>query len=198
MTDPRPDDELVSGYLAGDAGAFSELVRRHQTRVLNLCLRMLGDPDDAADATQDAFLTALRKLGQFRGEAAFSTWMHRVAVNACYDIMRKRRRQPLLRTLEDEGPEPEFGPPVPDHAEEIAGTADVTQALMQVPEGFRSALILADLQDLPYEEIARILDLPVGTVKSRVHRGRVALAQAMGVRPRGEPGPLPRTSEEEA
>ena len=198
MSEHEADEHLVRRYLDGDTNAFAILVYRHQTRVYNLCLRVIGDPDDAADAAQEAFLTALRKLGQFRGDAAFTTWMHRVTVNACYDLLRKQRRQPLLRLATDEDrPESEPGPPIPDHADEVAGTRDAVAALASVPEEFRVALVLADIQDLPYEQIAKVLDVPIGTVKSRVHRGRVALARTMGLTP-GEPGRMSRTSQEEA
>jgi RNA polymerase sigma-70 factor, ECF subfamily len=198
VSEPEADEQLVRRYLAGDADAFATLVHRHQVRVYNLCLRVMGDPDDAADAAQEAFMTAFRKLGQFRGDAAFTTWMHRVTVNACYDLLRKQRRQPLLRLATDEDrPESEPGPPIPDHAEEVAGTRDAVAALASVPEEFRIALVLADLQDLPYEQIAKVLDVPIGTVKSRVHRGRIALARAMGLSP-GEPGRMSRTSQEKA
>jgi RNA polymerase sigma-70 factor (ECF subfamily) len=142
-------------------------------------------------------VSALRKLGQFRGDAAFTTWMHRVAVNACYDLLRKRSRQPLLRlAADDDLPTPEAGPPAPDHADEVAGTHDAAAALARIPEEFRVALVLADVQDLPYEQIAKILDVPIGTVKSRVFRGRIALAQAIGVD--REPRDVSRTSEDEA
>ncbi len=195
--DPSDDRELVRRYLAGDAGAFATLVERHQARVYGLCLRVTGDPEDAADATQEAFVSALRKLGQFRGDAAFTTWMHRVAVNACYDLLRKRSRQPMLHLATDEDlPTPEAGPPAPDHADEVAGTHDAAAALARIPEEFRVALVLADVQDLPYEEIGKILDVPVGTVKSRVFRGRIALARAIGVE--REPRDVSRASEDEA
>lgn len=195
--DPSDDRELVRRYLAGDAGAFATLVERHQARVYGLCLRVTGDPEDAADATQEAFVSALRKLGQFRGDAAFTTWMHRVAVNACYDLLRKRSRQPMLHLATDEDlPTPEAGPPAPDHADEVAGTHDAAAALARIPEEFRVALVLADVQDLPYEQIAKILDVPVGTVKSRVFRGRIALARAIGIA--REPRDVSRASEDEA
>lgn len=197
MTDHEPDGSLVRRFLEGEPSAFDELVRRHQTRVYNLCLRILGNPDDARDATQDAFISALRKLAQFRGDAAFTTWLHRVAVNACYDELRKRRRRPLLHVVsegeDDHVREP--GSPDPDHADAIAGSLDAAAALMRIPEEFRFALVLADVQDLAYDEIGRILDVPVGTVKSRVHRGRLALAKVMASDGREPPGP-PRPSEE--
>jgi RNA polymerase sigma-70 factor (ECF subfamily) len=196
VTEPERDEQLVRRFLGGDTAAFTTLVRRHEARIYHLCLRILADPEDAADAAQDAFLMALRKLDQFRGEAAFTTWLHRVAVNACYDVLRKRKRTPLLRSVaNDETGDLEPGPPSPDHADRVAGSADVATALAEVPEEFRVALVLADVQDLPYDEIAGILDVPLGTVKSRVHRGRIALARAMGLRA-GEPRPVPRASEE--
>lgn len=183
MIDPEPDSELVSRYQRGDTAAFSTLVERHQTRVYNLSLRMMGNPDDAADATQDAFIHAFKKLSDFRGDAAFSTWLHRITVNACYDILRKRRRQPMLHVVPDDSDAParEPGPPVPDHADEVGGTLDAMAALRLVPEEFRAVLILADVEDLAFQDIADVLGIPVGTVKSRAHRGRLALAKAMGL-----------------
>ena len=176
MGEERSDEELVERFRAGDRAAFSALVHRHERRVYNLAYRMLGREEDARDATQDAFLSALRKLSSFRGEARFTTWMHRVTVNTCYDLLRKRSREPLLeRDRDDEGPEPAV-PASPDHADATAATVDVQRALLLVPEEFRVVLVLHDIQDLGYEETAGVLDIPVGTVKSRVHRGRVALA----------------------
>ena len=198
MTSPEPDGSLVRRFLEGDASAFDELVRRHQTRVYNLCLRILGNREDARDATQDAFMATLRKLSQFRGDAAFTTWLHRVTVNACYDELRKRGRRPVLHVVpdgEDDRPR-EPGPASADHADAIAGTMDAAAALLQIAEEFRVALVLADVQDLPYEEIGRILDVPVGTVKSRVHRGRLALARVMAGRDPREPQGPPEPSEE--
>src|ERR687888_1650081 len=94
--DGPSDSQLIDRYLLGDQAAFSALVNRHERRVYNLAYRMLGREEDARDATQDAFLSALRKLSSFRGQAAFTTWMHRVTVNSCYDMLRKRKREPLL------------------------------------------------------------------------------------------------------
>lgn len=168
------DEELIALFSAGDASAFEELVRRHEQRIYNLCLRMLGRPEDARDATQEAFLAALKKLSSFRGEARFATWLHRVAVNACYDILRRRQRRP-----EDELPE-EPGPAPGDLAESAAEAIDVREALLKIPEDFRVVLILHDVHDIGYDEVSETLGIPVGTVKSRLHRARVAMAQLLG------------------
>jgi RNA polymerase sigma-70 factor, ECF subfamily len=192
------DERLVRRFQEGSADAFEVLVQRHGTRVYNLCFRILGDPEEAADASQDTFLAALRKLDTFRGDSAFTTWLHRVAVNACYDSLRRKRRRPLLQIVRDEDDDrPEPSLPSPDHADQVVFSVDVGRALMEVPEEFRVVLVLADVQDLPYDEIARMLEIPVGTVKSRVFRGRAALGRALGAA-RGEPSRASRASEEEA
>jgi RNA polymerase sigma-70 factor (ECF subfamily) len=180
------DEDLVRRCREGDRSAFGVLVERHERRVYNLALRMTGREEDARDATQEAFLTALRKLSSFRGEAAFTTWLHRVAVNSCYDLLRKRQRSPVLDRIPDHEVEP---PPVPDHAELTDLSVDVQRALLEVPEDYRAAMILHDVQDLPYDEVGAVLGIPVGTVKSRLHRGRVILARALGAAPRERPEP---------
>jgi RNA polymerase sigma-70 factor (ECF subfamily) len=190
--DDPADQELIERYLQGDGDAFAALVRRHERQVYGLCLRVLGNPDDAADAAQDTLVMVARKLGSFRGDARFSTWLHRVATNVCYDHLRAAKRRPAVRRLADEEHAHDLGPPAADHA--VAGTRDVAAALAQVPPDFRIAVVLADLQDLPYDEIARILDVPVGTVKSRVHRGRLAVGRALGVLAQ-EPGGTDGTSQ---
>jgi RNA polymerase sigma-70 factor (ECF subfamily) len=158
------DERLVRRFQEGSADAFEVLVQRHGTRVYNLCFRILGDPEEAADASQDTFLAALRKLNTFRGDSAFTTWLHRVAVNACYDSLRRKRRRPLLQIVRDEDDDrPEPSLPSPDHA----------------------------------DQVARVLEIPVGTVKSRVFRGRAALGRALGT-VRGEPSRASQASEEEA
>lgn len=195
---PARDEDLVRRFLSGDRAAFAALVERHERRVYNLSLRMTGREEDARDATQDAFLTVLRKLSSFRGEAAFTTWLHRVTVNACYDLLRKRQRSPLLERGDDDLPAVE-PPPAPDPADASSLSIDVQQALMQVPEDFRAVMILHDVHDLRQEEVAAILGVPIGTVKSRLHRGRVALARAMGLARSdpadGEPADAPGSSE---
>ncbi len=163
----------MARFRAGDHPAFDVLVARHERRIFNLAYRMLGRPEDARDATQEAFLSCFRRLDQFRGDAKFTTWLYRIAVIACTDILRK----PAARLLGD--PEAAEPPPSPDHAEAAAIAVDVQRALMRVPGEFRVALIMHDVQGLAYEEIAEALGLPLGTVKSRLHRGRVALARAL-------------------
>jgi RNA polymerase sigma-70 factor, ECF subfamily len=188
VTEPS-DDELVRRFVGGEHGAFEVLVSRHERRVYNLAYRMLGRRDDALDATQEAFLACYRKLGGFRRQAAFTTWLHRVALNICYDALRKRAREEPHRD------DPEVEPaPVDDPADASATAVDVRRALLEVPEDFRAALVLHDVQGFRYEEIAEAIGVPVGTVKSRLHRGRVALARAL----RGErPGPLPPSNPQE-
>ena len=192
--DAETDEELVRRFQGGSADAFEVLVERHERRIFNLCLRILGDLDEAADASQDAFLSALRKLHTFRGEAAFTTWLHRVAVNACYDELRRKRRRPLLHVVtEGEEDRPQPTPIAEDPAPAVELSVDVARALRTVPEEFRVALVLADVEDLPYDRISEVLGIPVGTVKSRVFRGRAALGRALG-----EPSRSSLASEEEA
>jgi RNA polymerase sigma-70 factor (ECF subfamily) len=179
----RPDDQLVRAFLGGDRDAFAALVERHERRVYNLAFRMLGNPEDARDTSQDVFLTCLRKLSGFRGASTFTTWLHRITVNACYDALRKRGRERLVGEDEEELPEP---PASSDLADEAALAVDVQRALLQVPEEFRVVLVMHDVQGTPYEDIAEALGAPVGTVKSRLHRGRVALAKALGRSFQGE------------
>jgi RNA polymerase sigma-70 factor, ECF subfamily len=188
------DEELVRRAVGGEPSAFGVLVERHERRVYNLALRMTGREDDARDATQDAFLTALRKLSSFRGDAAFTTWLHRVAVNACYDLLRKRVRAPVLDREGEHAPEPA---PAPDPADDIELSIDVRRALLEVPEDYRVVMLLHDVHDLPYEQVASIVGVPVGTVKSRLHRGRVALARIMGLTPERE-RPVPSEPSDEA
>ena len=177
-TDPS-DPDLVHRFQQGQERAFALLMERHERRVYNLAYRMLGNPEDARDATQDAFLACFRHLSRFRGDSAFSTWLHRIALNACYDALRKRRD---TTSLDDLPVEPM---PATDHADRAAAATDVQRALLAVRPDFRAVLVMHELQDLPLEEIAETLELPVGTVKSRLHRGRVALGRILSGEPAG-------------
>lgn len=177
------DLDLVRRFRDGDQSAFTLLVERHERRVYTLAYRMLGRAEDARDAAQDAFLSCFRHLASFRGDSSFSTWLHRITVNACYDMLRKKT--PALALL-DEQVEP---PPAPDPAEAAATAVDVQRALMLVPPDYRVVLVMSDVQGLAYEDIAAALDVPLGTVKSRLHRARVALGRALAPEPEGAPAP---------
>jgi len=184
MSDPS-DETLLAAHLRGDPRAFGELVARHERRIYGLCLRILGNREDAEDATQEAFLAALRKAASFRRAAAFSTWLYRIAVNAATDQARRRGRA-RLATLDPEdagvavAPGGELG-------EVVASAVVVQAALARVPEEFRVAVVICDLYRIPYADAAQILEVPVGTVKSRVFRGRLALAECL----RDPPDPDP-------
>ena len=175
----RPSDEaLLAAHLRGDPRAFGELVARHERRIYGLCLRILGNREDAEDATQETFLAALRRAASFRRAAAFSTWLYRIAVNAATDQARRRGRARLAPLdPEDAGlavaPGGELG-------EVVTAAVTVQAALAKVPEEFRVAVVLCDLYRVPYADAAQILEVPVGTVKSRVFRGRLALAECLG------------------
>ena len=177
-TPQRTDTELVGEARAGDEQAFAELVRRHERRVYNLAYRMLGRSEDARDASQEAFVSCYRNLRRFRGDSAFGTWLHRIAVNACYDLLRKRPRDQV--ELNEGLAEATVGDP----ADRAASAVDVQRALLEVPHEFRAVIVMRDVQGLPYDEIAAVLAVPVGTVKSRLHRGRVALGVALAAEAR--------------
>jgi RNA polymerase sigma-70 factor (ECF subfamily) len=171
------DEALLAAHLRGDPRAFGELVARHERRIYGLCLRILGNREDAEDAAQEAFLAALRKASSFRKAAAFSTWLYRIAVNAATDQARRRGRA-RLTALDPEDAGLAVAPGS-DLGEVVASTVAVQTALTQVPEEFRIAVVLCDLYRVPYADAAQILEVPVGTVKSRVFRGRSALADRL-------------------
>jgi RNA polymerase sigma-70 factor (ECF subfamily) len=178
----EPSDEaLLAAHLRGDPQAFGALVARHERRIYGLCLRILGNREDAEDAAQEAFLAALRKAATFRKAAAFSTWLYRIAVNAATDQARRRGRARLTALdPEDAGL---AAAPGGDLGEVVTAAVAVQTALTQVPEEFRVAVVLCDLYRIPYADAAQILEVPVGTVKSRVFRGRLVLADRLGANP---------------
>ena len=171
------DTALIERYLRGDVDAFNDLMRAHEDRVFAICLRMLRDRDAALDATQETFITVFRKVDRFAGHSAFSTWLYRVAVNTCYDQARRSGR----RAAE---PLPEGMDPADAAAQTALESAelrpDLEAALAALPAEFRSAVILCDAEGLSLQTAAEILGVPVGTVKSRVFRGRRLLAEALG------------------
>lgn len=181
------DRQLLQSHLRGDREAFGQLARRHRNRLWAVALRTLGNPEDAADALQDALLSAYRRANSFRGEAAVTTWLHRIVVNACLDLVRRRAVRPVV--------------PLPAEAADLGlGAAqvgrdaigerqlqlDITAALRLLPFDQRVAIVLVDIEGYSVAEASRILDVPSGTVKSRCARGRARLADelsAYGNRP---------------
>lgn len=184
------DDELIARCRESDLSAFDLLVARHQDRIYNLCYWMLGNREDAADAAQDAFVSAFRSLARFRGESSFATWLHRIAVNLCIDLRHRRRRAPLpysdlispTKDGERAGDIEEFvskdarleNQPIETALRREKRTA-VQEALARLPDHYRFALILFDIEGHSYDEITRALELPLGTVKSRISRARLLL-----------------------
>ncbi|WP_449060321.1 RNA polymerase sigma factor SigM [Planomonospora algeriensis] len=167
------DADLLTRHIAGDPHAFSELVKRHRDRMWAVALRTLGDPDEAADAVQDAFVSAYRKAGSFRGEAAVTTWLHRIVVNACLDRMRRKSVRPVADDELIEAAERET--PVPDQTAEREVSMEVSSALKLLPADQRAALVLVDMMGYSVEDAAQVLQVPSGTVKSRCARGRAKL-----------------------
>jgi len=186
------DQQLIRRYLAGDVDAFNELMQAHEDRVFAVCLRMMRDREAALDATQETFITVFRKADRFAGKSAFSTWLYRVAVNTCYDALRRGKR----RATE---PLPDYAEPPDRSSDDRLAAAElrpsIEEALADLPVEFRAAVILSDLEGLSLQEVGDLLGIPVGTVKSRVFRGRRLLAEALGNLsgdsglPRGGEGP---------
>ncbi|MCH8614095.1 RNA polymerase sigma factor SigM [Arsenicicoccus dermatophilus] len=168
------DRALMAAHLAGDPDAFGEIYRRHRDRMWAVAMRTCNDRELAADAVQDAFVAAFRRAGSYRGEAAVTTWLHRIVVNACLD--RLRRLKPT-----SELPEFDLADGRDEHASlEVA--LDVREALERLPEGQRLALVLVDMHGLSVAEAAQVLDVAEGTIKSRCARGRTAMASLLGLR----------------
>ena len=186
---------LLRAHVAGDPYAFATLVRRHRDRLWAVALRTLGDREEAADAVQDALISAFRAADRFRGDSAVTTWLHRIVVNACLDRVRRAQARPTT-----ELPDVDIAAPVIDTDTAL----DVTAALRRLPADQRVALVLVDMQGLAVADVADILGVPIGTVKSRCARGRARLAVMLGYlrnpdAPSGvssKDGPTPPTTSE--
>ncbi len=177
MTHPSQDVQLLTRVVEGDHQAFTTIMQAHEDRVFSVCLRILGNRESALDATQETFLTTFRKASQFEGKSALGTWIYRIAVNTCYDMLRKEGRRKT-------DPLPDHVDPA-DHAaaeavEWIAMRPELQRALANLPHDFRAAVVLSDIEGMALPEVADVLGIPVGTVKSRVFRGRRMLAAELG------------------
>jgi RNA polymerase sigma-70 factor (ECF subfamily) len=175
--DARDDSELVAAAQGGDRDALDRLLRAHYDRIYAVCRRLAGNDADAQDAAQEALIAIARGIGRFDGRARFGTWAYRVATNACLDELRRRRRRPIAG-LPDEGPS-EPAAPGPALDETVTSRLALDAALQALPEEFRAAVVLRDVCRLDYAEIAEVLDIPPGTVRSRISRGRAALARSL-------------------
>ena len=206
------DEELVAAARRGDRVALDTLLRRHYGRIHAVCRRIAGTTRDADDAAQEAMIRIVRALDRFDGRASFATWTFRIATNTALDELRKRGRRPQLHLAPAEADDSRAERERPDeqaqrHVEGVADRMAIAAALADLPEEFRVPVVMRDVGDLDYAEIAEALDIPIGTVKSRIARGRRMLVERLGNRddpsqrptreqPSGgtpaEPSPAPR------
>jgi RNA polymerase sigma-70 factor, ECF subfamily len=186
------DETLAAQARAGDRGALAALLERHQLRLFNVALRVVGDREDAADVTQDALLQVVQRVHTYRGDARFTTWLTRVTINQAITFLRKRKRRPAaaMSTLGNghgggDGPSFESSleqarEPSPAYGvEQDEQHARLHAALQRVDEDFRAVLVLRDIEQMDYAAIGQVLDLPLGTVKSRLFRGRLMLREML-------------------
>jgi RNA polymerase sigma-70 factor, ECF subfamily len=188
---------LVVAARRGDRQALDALLRAHYDQVYAVCFRLVGNAPDAADATQDALIAIVRGLPRFDGRSRFSTWIYRIATNAALDEIRRRARRPLLGHSGADQPESgrvETAASQPSDERAVDDRLAVDAALQRLPVEFRAAVVLRDLLDLEYADISVILEVPPGTVRSRIARGRALLAEMLG--PPGNPDPAARRPSE--
>ncbi|WP_197319560.1 RNA polymerase sigma factor SigM [Saccharomonospora sp. NB11] len=178
MTAAAPTDaDLIAAHAAGDPHAFNELVRRHRDRMWAVALRTVRDPEEAADALQDAFISAFRAAANFRAESQVTTWLHRIVVNACLDRVRRKQARPTVPLPDTSHNEPA----VPrDSMSERETRLVIKEALDQLPEEQRVPIVLVDVEGYSVAETAQMLGIAQGTVKSRCARGRAKLAKLLG------------------
>lgn len=183
------ETELIGLAQQGDLLAFNRLITANETRLFNLAYRIMGDQSDAADATQEALISAFRNLGRYRG-GSFRAWLMRIVTNACYDELRRRRRRPSLsmedmgeETMEADGLEdgllhaPQEGPEASAMRSELARA--IQDCLDHLPDEFRAVAVLADVQGYEYSDVAAVVGKPVGTVKSRLSRARARMRDCL-------------------
>ena len=173
---PKPTDfELAQKSAAGDMEAFEELYRRHFRRVYALTLRMTNNPDEAEDLTQDIFIQLQKKIGSFRGDSAFTTWLHRMTVNQVLMHFRRRKSRPEFTTEEGETPVQIVRGTENQNKMPVVDRIILENAISKLSPGYRSVFILHDVEGHEHEEVARILNIAVGTSKSQLHKARMKL-----------------------
>lgn len=181
------EQELVQRAKQGDENAFAQLMRENETRIYNLTLRMTGNEQDALDLAQEAFFNAWKGLKFFKGDSAFSTWVYRLASNACIDhLRRKKRRQDISAPMPTVDEEDDRPPDIPDERyapEQVLERKQmreaVTEGLSRLSEEHRQVLVMRELDGLSYQEIGQLLGLEAGTVKSRIARARLSLRKIL-------------------
>ena len=186
--DAADDRALLARHTAGDREAFGELVARHRDRLWRVALRTLGDPEDAADAVQDALVSAYRSAASYRGDAAVTTWLHRITVNACIDLARRRASRPTTALTEQNLREAD---PVDGDYDAADAANAVMAALRRLPVDQAAAVVIVDVEGFSVREAAQILEAPEGTVKSRCARGRARLAELLSELAPGNPDAVP-------
>ncbi len=202
-TAPPDDRHLVEAAREGDRAALDQLLRLHQARVHAVCRRITGNDADALDATQDALIAIVRGLPRFDGRSRFSTWAYRIATNTCLDELRRRKRRPTPAVHDDLG-RAAGGDEPSDHdhdgrggepdrlSDQVVDRMVIDDALAQLGDEFRAAVVLRDLCQLDYAEIAEVLEVPIGTVRSRIARGRGHLADILSPAAGNSPPPPER------
>ena len=178
------EKELVARLQARDEAAFEELIRQYEKKVYSLCSRMCGNAEDAEEAAQDAFLALWRGIDRFRQESSLSTWIYRLASNACIDLMRRKKKGAGSVSLDDEELFVDAVDPAPQPHEEAERRETqrlLQEGLLSLPAEYRSILLLREIEGLSYSEISAALDLELGTVKSRISRGRTLLRNFLSV-----------------
>lgn len=183
----KADHELITDCLQGQTEAFSQLVVRYQNRLFNTLISVVGSTEDARDVAQDAFVHAFQKLQSFRGQASFYSWLFRIALNSAVSMRRKEKHRVTVSidaAREQSGLEPAEQHPAaqPEFAMETSERQTlVRKALAELPEDYRIVLVLKEIDGLKYEEISEIVECPIGTVRSRIHRGRIELRDRLKV-----------------
>ena len=177
--DEPKDVDLARRAAAGDTGAFELLYRRHFRRVYALCLRMLGNPTQAEDLTQEVFINLFNKIGSFRGESAFTTWLHRMTVNHVLMYFRKASTRSELMTEEGETPVQIVRGTENPAAMPVVDRIALERAISQLPPGYRAVFVLHDVEGHEHEEVAKLLGVSVGTSKSQLHKARLKLRQLL-------------------
>lgn len=175
---PQDENRLIRQFKAGDSSTFEPIVKTYQDRIYNLCRYFLGNSQDAEDAAQDVFIKAFRHLNYFKPEASLYTWLYRIGVNTCLDHKRKLRPEPLKNESQVEGLASTEPSPERNYQSKEIGQA-IQSALEHLSKNSRAIIVLKEIEGLPYEEIAEVLNTSIGTIKSRLSRAREELRRLL-------------------